>query len=231
MRCLVPVTGLATAAIFGGAIVLTLATPAAAARTAPAASAAQVTPGEYGYVVTGATYKSTTADWTMPSLHCGTQTTYVAIWTGLDGYSSATVEQIGTEAYCSGGTAGYYGWYEMYPSAPVDFSNALKPGDQLDATVTYTGANAFTLTLDDLTQGWKQTVKKTLAGAARSSAETIVEAPDTLSCAPPQTLASFTGDTVDGTALGSLNPVKATGGDSHITVSAVSGKTFSVSCN
>ena len=233
MRCLVPVTGLATAAIFGGAIVLAMATPAAAsaASAGPATSQSQFTPGEYGYVVTGAKYTSTTADWIMPTLHCGTQTTYVAIWTGFDGYSSGTIEQIGSEADCSGGTAGYLGWYEMYPNAQVDFSNTLKPGDHLTTSVTYDGSNAFTLTLDDLTQGWTHNVKQALAGAARSSAETIVEAPDSLSCTPPQTLANITGDTVDRSALGSLNPVKVTGSDPHITVSAVSGKTFSVSCD
>jgi hypothetical protein len=222
MRCLVAVTGLAIAAILGAA---------APASAAPAASQAQFTPGGYGYVVTGAKYTSTTADWTMPALHCGTQTTYAAIWTGLDGYSSGTIEQIGAEAFCSSGTASYFGWYEMYPNAQVDFSNTVKPGDHLAASVTYGGSNVFTLTLDDLTQGWTRNVKQTLAGAARSSAETIVEVPGSLSCAPPQTLANITGDTVDGTALGSLNPVKVTGDDPHITVSAVSGKTFSVSCN
>jgi hypothetical protein len=230
MRYLVAVTVLAAAAILGAA------SAASAASAAPPASQAaratsQLSPGWYGYVVTGAKYTSTTADWTMPALHCGTQTTYAAIWTGLDGYSSNTVEQIGAEAFCSGGTAAYFGWYEMYPASQVDFSNPVKPGDRLDATVTYNGSNAFTLTLDDLTQGWMHNVKQTLAGAARSSAETIVEVPGTLSCAPPQALAAFTGDTVDGTALGSLNPVKVTGDDPHIVVSAVSGKTFSVSCN
>jgi hypothetical protein len=44
-------------------------------------------------------------------------------------------------------------------------------------------------------------------------------------CATRQTLAAVTGDTVDGTALGSLAPVKVTGGNPHITVSSVSGKT------
>jgi RNA polymerase sigma-70 factor (sigma-E family) len=39
-------------------------------------------------------------------------------------------------------------------------------------------------------------------------------------CATRQTLAAVTGDTVDGTALGSLAPVKVTGGNPHITVSA-----------
>ena len=229
MRCLVTVTGLAGAAILGIASAASAA-PAALDLPGPAAAASQFTPGEYGYVVTGAKYTSSTADWTMPALRCGSQTTYVAIWTGLDGYTSSTIEQIGAEAYCNGGTAGYFGWYEMYPSAQVDFSNTLRPGDRLTAAVTY-ASNTFTLTLGDATQGWQRTVRQTLAGAARSSAETIVEAPDTLSCTPTQTIANITGDTVDGTALGGLNPVKVTGSDPHITVSAVSGKTFSVSCD
>jgi hypothetical protein len=50
-------------------------------------------------------------------------------------------------------------------------------------------------------------VTQSLAGATRSSAETVLEAPDDLSCAPAQTLAAFTGDTVDGSPLGSENPV------------------------
>jgi hypothetical protein len=57
-----------------------------------------------------------------------------------------------------------------------------------------------------------------------------VEVPASYTCATRQTLAAVTGDTVDGTALGSLAPVKVTGGNPHITVSAVSGKTFTVSC-
>ena len=84
--------------------------------------------------------------------------------------------------------------------------------------------------LDDVTAGWDKTVTATLAGAARSSAETIVEAPNTLSCTPTQTLASFTDDTVDGTPLGSLDPTLVSGGDPDITVSAVSAKTFKVTC-
>src|ERR1700685_3755248 len=71
------------------------------------ASAATPSGDWYGYAVTGATYTSTTADWTMPAVSCATFGTYVSIWTGLDGYSSDTVEQIGAEAYCSGETAEY----------------------------------------------------------------------------------------------------------------------------
>jgi len=217
MRYIASVTAIAAAAILG------LLTPASAAVVPPT--------GWYGYAVTGSTYTSTTADWTMPSLACATQGAYVSIWTGLDGYSSDTAEQVGAEAYCSGGTAYYFGWYDLYPAAPVDFGNTLKPGDHLEAAVTYDGAQKFTIMLDDATRGWSHTVNQSLAGAARSSAETVVEVPATLSCAPTQTLAAFTGDTVDGSPLGSLNPVKVTGSNPHIIVSAVSGKTFSVTCD
>jgi Peptidase A4 family len=183
---------------------------AASASLAGSASAA-TPPGDwYGYAVTGATYTSTTAAWTMPVVSCTTSGTYIAIWTGLDGYSSPTVEQIGAEAYCSGSTPAYFGWYELYPGAPVDFSKPLKPGD--------------------VTQGWTQTVTKALSGAARSSAETVVQVPATFTCTAPLTLADFTGDTVDGSPLGGLHPVKVTGGDPHIVVSGVSGGSFTVSC-
>jgi hypothetical protein len=185
--------------------------------------------GPYGYAVTGSTYTSTTADWTMPALKCTTSGASISIWTGLDGYSSPTVEQIGAEAVCESGTAEYSGWYDMYPGAPVDFSNTLLPGDKLDASVSY-ASSKFTLTLQDVTQGWTKTVVETLAGADRSSAETIVEVPSNLSCTPHETLASFTDDTVDGTALGSLSPVEENGGNPRITISAVSGKTFTVTC-
>jgi Peptidase A4 family len=185
--------------------------------------------GPYGYAVTGSTYTSSTADWTMPTLKCTTSGASISIWTGLDGYSSPTVEQIGAEAVCESGTAEYFGWYDMYPGASVDFSNTLLPGDKLDASVSYSSPD-FTLTLQDVTQGWTKTVVKALAGADRSSAETTVEVPSNLSCTPHETLAAFTDDTVDGTALGSLSPIEENGGNPHITVSAASGKTFTVTC-
>jgi hypothetical protein len=196
---------------------------------AGAASAATPTGDWYGYAVTGATYTSTTADWTMPAVSCATSGTYVAIWTGLDGYYSDTVEQIGAEAYCSGSTPAYVGWYELYPGAPVDFSKPLKPGDALQASVTYQSSK-FTLTLRDVTQSWTQTVTKALSGAARSSAETVVEVPGTFTCLAPLTLADVTGDTVDGSPLGSLHPIQVTGGDPHIVVSPVNGEKFTVTC-
>jgi hypothetical protein len=197
-------------------------------------ASAQVTSnGWYGYAVTGSTYTSTTADWVMPTLKCTATDNdyYVEMWTGLDGYSSDTAEQIGAGVECDGESAYYFGWYELYPDVAVDFSNTLEPGDQLDASVSYDGSSEFTLKLDDVTRGWEQTVTKNLAGAARSSAETVVSTPDDLSCTPDVTLADFSDDTVDGMALGSLNPVKVTGPDPHIIVSDISTGTFTVTCD
>ena len=65
----------------------------------------------------------------------------------------------------------------MYPNASVNYSNTVKAGDHFNATVTYTGSNKFSLHIADTTQGWSHTTTATLAGAARSSAEVIVEAP------------------------------------------------------
>jgi len=206
--------------IAAGLITVGLAAPASAATPA----------GDwYGYAVTGSTYTSTTADWTVPAVTCTISGTYLAIWTGLDGYSSASVEQIGVAADCAGATPVYFGFYELYPAAAVDFSNTVKAGDAMQASVTYKNSK-FTLYLRDVTQGWAQTVTKSLAGAARSSAETVVEAPSTFGCPPPVTLANVTGDTVDGSSLGSLHPVKVTGGDPRIVVSAVNGEKFNVTC-
>jgi hypothetical protein len=196
---------------------------------AGAASATTYAGDWYGYAVTGATYTSTTADWTVPTVSCTTSGTYVAIWTGLDGYSSDTAEQIGAEVYCAGTTAEYYGWYELYPADPVEFSKTLKPGDSLQASVTYKSPD-FTLTLRDVTQGWTQTATKAVSGAARSSAETVVQVPSTTPTCPAHTLAAFTGDTVDGSPLGSLHPVEGIGGNPDIIVSPVDGETFTVSC-
>src|ERR1700722_1049119 len=73
-----------------------------------------------GYAVTGANgaYKSVSAAWTEPSATCtssGRRSTdsYAAFWVGLDGYSSESVEQTGSDSDCDGKTPDYYGWYEM----------------------------------------------------------------------------------------------------------------------
>jgi hypothetical protein len=130
-----------------------------------------------GYAATSGTFTSATASWTQPKGTCTSGDQYAAFWVGLDGYSSDTVEQTGSEVDCIGRTAEYYAWYEAYPSASVNYSNTVKAGDQFTATVTWVSGNEFSLYIDDATEGWSHTTDVDVSRAARSSAEVIAEAP------------------------------------------------------
>jgi hypothetical protein len=130
-----------------------------------------------GYAGTTGTYTSVSANWIQPKGTCTSGGQYAAFWVGLDGYSSSTVEQTGSEVDCVGRTAEYYAWYEAYPNASVNYNNTVKAGDSFTSTVTYTGSNKFSLYIDDVTEKWSHTTVVTVANAARSSAEVIAEAP------------------------------------------------------
>ena len=166
-----------------------------------------------GYAATTGTYTSVSASWTEPTGICsGRSSQYSSFWVGLDGYSSSSVEQTGSDTDCSRGRAVYYAWYEMYPNPSVSYSNTVRPGDHFNASVTYTGSNQFSLFIQDTTQGWSHTTVGTLAGAARSSAEVIVEAPCCTASGGILPLADFgtvsiTGSTANGSALGNAGGV------------------------
>jgi Peptidase A4 family len=132
-----------------------------------------------GYADTGPSgdFTDVTSSWVQPAGHCSSGDQYAAFWVGLDGYSSRTVEQIGSQADCVGQTVRYTAWYEIYPSPEVTFTNPVQAGDQLSASVSYEGSDKFLLAITDSTQHWKRSVTRKLAGAARSSAEVIAEAP------------------------------------------------------
>jgi hypothetical protein len=164
-----------------------------------------------GYAATGGPFTTVSANWVEPAGTCTGGHKYSSFWVGLDGYSSSTVEQTGSEVDCSGRTAVYYSWYEMYPAFPVNFSNTVRPGDHFTGSVAFTGGSNFTLKLADTTRGWSHTVNASLSGAARSSAEVIVEAPSSSSGVLP--LADFgtvhiTGSTVNGSPIGNFNPTE-----------------------
>jgi hypothetical protein len=123
---------------------------------------------------------SVSGTWTVPAVS-GSGTAYSATWVGIDGFSSNTVEQIGTDSDLVNGTPQYYAWFEMYPAYPVNLSMNVQPGDTISASVTATASGLFTLSITDTPKsgGTAQTFTTTqsLPGAARSSAEWIVEAP------------------------------------------------------
>jgi hypothetical protein len=165
-----------------------------------------------GYAGTTGTYTSVSASWTQPTGTCKSGDQYAAFWVGLDGYASSTVEQTGSEVDCVGRTAEYYAWYEAYPAASENYSNTVKPGDHFNATVTYDGSNKFALYIDDVTQKWSHTTTVTVRGAARSSAEVIVEAPCCTNSGGILPLTDFgtvniTGSTANGAAIGNAGGV------------------------
>ncbi len=189
-----------------------------------------------GYAVTGANgaFNSVSASWKEPTATCSGNRKrtrqYSSFWVGLDGYSSNSVEQTGTDADCVGTSPSYYGWYEMYPAYPVNFSNPVSPGDAMSASVTFSGTQTYTLVLKDSTKGWTQTITKNQTGLARSSAEVITEAPSSNSGVLP--LANFgtvnySVSTANGSSLGTQNPVQIimvnNSGQDKDTTSAING--------
>jgi hypothetical protein len=77
-----------------------------------------------------------------------------APWFGIDGDGSSTVEQTGVATDRSGGSPFYQAWYEMYPAAPVYYSNPVRAGGKITATVTRTVTTTYRLDISDTTKGW-----------------------------------------------------------------------------
>jgi len=135
-----------------------------------------------GYAVTGATGSITIAQgsWIVPPVTCSSgEKSYSAYWVGIDGFTSTTVEQTGTDSDCAHGVPAYYAWYEFYPKASKDISKiTVHAGDKIGALVSYANGK-FKVSIEDFTTGKAFSTTGTVSAAARSSAEFIVEAPET----------------------------------------------------
>lgn len=204
-------------------------------QTAPIGRTTVVTSSNWaGYAATGSAgqFTSVSSSWIQPAGQCNGGNQYASFWVGLDGYSSSTVEQTGSEVDCAGRTPRYYAWYELYPGAAVNFPNTVKAGDHFTGAVSYLGSNQFRLTLTDSTAGWARTINATLAGAVRSSAEVIAEAPcctfwgGTLPLTNFGTV-SFSGATANNASLSTFNPVEITMPDTSVSA-ITSGGNFTV---
>jgi hypothetical protein len=99
-----------------------------------------------------------------------------SFWVGIDGASSPTVEQTGTDSILVNGRPQYDAWYEMYPK-PVVIVPGLKvrPGNKITAEVSVPRPGQFRLQLTNTTTGKSFTTTQAAPAAQRSSAEWIVE--------------------------------------------------------
>ena len=135
-----------------------------------------------GYAVTGAPGSITDVkgSWIVPAANCASSpsTSYASFWVGIDGFSSNTVEQTGTDSDCSSGTPTYYAWYEFYPHFAYYVPNmtAIHAGDVISAEVSFSGGH-FTVSITDVTAGTSFSKSVKMSNAQRSSAEWIIEAP------------------------------------------------------
>jgi len=130
-----------------------------------------------GFADQAGLYTDVHASWVQPAASCTTAGhKYSSFWVGLDGYTSSSVEQIGTDSDClKKNKPAYYGWFEMYPAPPVNLTGAVTPGDSLTADVS-ANSTVFTLTLTDNTSGWTFSTTQTSI-AQPNSAEWVAEAP------------------------------------------------------
>ena len=148
-----------------------------------------------GYAVTGSTgsVSKVAGSWVEPAaVSCTSTSTYASFWVGIDGYSSSTVEQTGTDSDCTGGVASYYAWYEFYPASYASITTVrVHAGDTISASVTYsTSTGKFTVKLTDVTTAKSFTKSSAVSGALRNSAEWITETPEL--CSISCTLAHLT---------------------------------------
>jgi Peptidase A4 family len=144
------------------------------------------------------TVSQVSGSWTIPAVQCPpapyqNQDAFLANWVGIDGFTTPTVEQLGTAAQCFEGVTYYYVWYEMYPSNTVeegttacvnDNVDCPQPGDRISASVTVTsagsGENNYTLTLTDKTrpqESFSTTAQCAATTCLDASADWIVERP------------------------------------------------------
>jgi hypothetical protein len=132
-----------------------------------------------GYAVNGANGSVTnvSGSWVVPQVVGGKPSQYSSFWVGIDGNTSNTVEQTGTDSDTdSNGNPVYFAWVEFYPKPPKTVPNPVHPGDVISASVS--GSNgSFTCTITDHTQGWTYTTSAKVNKAQQNSAEWIAEAP------------------------------------------------------
>lgn len=131
--------------------------------------------------------------WTAPSLLGTPGTSYAAIWCGIDGYVSQTVEQIGSLHIWNNGFQHDFAWFELFPRGLYEIVGfPVNPGDVLASQVSFVRKNTFQLIIINYTQSVYFIVPEfytKIKNAKRSSAEWIIEAPSSLSQVLP--LANF----------------------------------------
>lgn len=192
-----------------------------------------------GYDITGSGATHVIGSWTQPAATCSAgENSWSSPWVGLDGDTSNTVEQTGTDSDCTNGSPTYYAWYEMYPKGTVQIPMTVTPGDSFTGEVTYS-AGAFTLKLTDNTTNKTFSTTISEKRAHLASAEWIEEGPSSGTLTNFGTVtftgaaATINGSTGSLSSFSSANPITmvTSSGTARATPSSVKSGSFSVTWN
>jgi hypothetical protein len=138
----------------------------------------------------GKLFNSIGGQWTVPTVtqHTAGQAEASSNWIGIGGgcidagctATDSTLIQTGTEQDVSAtGQASYDAWYELVPAPELQITSlTVHPGDRMSASISevVSGANAWTITLKDLTTG--QSFSTTVPySSTHATAEWIEETP------------------------------------------------------
>lgn len=152
-------------------------------------------PNWSGYAVTGTGFTKVLGSWIVPKIDCTNTPSSASYWVGIDGFPlTLTLERIGTEGRCYGGTPGYGAFYQFFPGNAYTIPITVSPGNKMSATVSYDGSK-FTLKITNHTTGAHFFKIGSSLLASRTSAEWIVDADPFLNGTLPEfTRVSFGDD-------------------------------------
>ena len=115
--------------------------------------------------------------WTVPAVQPSAIDEASGTWIGIDGVEASSLIQTGT-AQNSGPGGGYYAWVELLPAAPQEVG-PVAPGDVMDAIITETSLNVWTVGIADITQNWQSLTQNVPYNTPGLTAEWIEEDPST----------------------------------------------------
>lgn len=131
-----------------------------------------------GYAVSGSGAAYVIGTWTQPTATCSPgENRWSSPWVGIDGDTTNTVEQIGTDSDCVNGAPTYYAWWEMYPKGLVQIAVPVQPGHRYTGEVTALRGGSFRLGLRDGTTGAVFSTVQSNRRARAASIEWIMEGP------------------------------------------------------
>jgi hypothetical protein len=170
--------------------------PAPAANPPPSPSSAVVTAtpttnwSGYGIAAKGVT--AIHAAWIVPAATAPPATGYAATWVGIGGQDTDDLIQAGTEQDIEGGVPTYYAWVETLPDDTIGVKQsrlAARPGDLFAVTITNSGGDDWSITLENRTTNQQLSLTVTYP-SCKCSAEWIEEVPDLADVSDPA-LANF----------------------------------------